>query len=526
MNIELGRVQVGKKELIIQAEKYLTTDLLYGTISNGSKNGILVKDMLEANADRIVKDGWDVENIAVNIRTALFDKETQEPIFTYAHDVPKLPLEPVIATPESKKEYVESFIATLPYKGTIRTGIEETDTLNIEEGIRSYTNLLNDDNTISYINKNITLKQLYKKLLDQEFTPPMLVDKIEAIMGVVNYLRSEYSNFEELAQRKINGKSFYDLIKELPSKMLDNLDVRDRLEVISLDQYLQDEFKRISEYTYNSVDSKPSNVELIGVEYNKEHKLTVTNEYIFLSPSEEESLKAEFSPISYEDGREDLHRAIITTIKGINEAKNLSTLALYEEHITKIISVIKEQYSNDQLLKELYSSLLEAYDKAYNSLSFVSQNDDIGYMVAQDLKDAKVDLKDYNRDFSRTLEEDTEQKHNIMYQFDSIKHNAYDMGVQGLHHELDEVDDEMKRLNAIGYGLNNVNHDELRIKNEMESLKINIDKEQRALEHANDPKAKATHQIALDKYTKDYNRISNIAIERGIISEEAERKIT
>jgi intergrase/recombinase len=60
----------------------------------------------------------------------------------------------------------------------------------------------------------------------------------------------------------------------------------------------------------------------------------------------------------------------------------------------------------------------------------------------------------------------------------------------------------------------------------MESLKINIDKEQRALEHANDPKAKATHQIALDKYTKDYNRISNIAIERGIISEEAERKIT
>lgn len=503
-----------KKEMVIQSEKFIPKSILYGTIS-----GIQIKEFIESRADKIVKDDWTIEDIALRIKESLYGKETGEPLFTSAEERVSLPLSPVVSSPSSKVDYINSFISRLPYKGDIRVGVNPTDIINIEQEIKSLSDRMNDDNTISLGDNNISLKDYYHKLLNQEYIPPMLIDKLDVILAAVEELRNIYPNYDDLSVMKINNKSFMDLLLELPNKMLDNFDVKDRLDVMSIGDYLSREFKKVSEYAYNSVNSKPNNVELIGVEYNEDHKFSVTNEYIFLSPEEENSLIEGMRPRTIEEERSELHRTMLGVIDGINKSLNIDTLSKYEEYFTKIIETIKTKFPDDNFLKELYTKMLEIYNKVDQELRFIQDNDDIRYMVGQDLKDIKLDYKDVTTDFHRTLEDNSDDRRKIISGIRTIKKNSSDMAIQGLHHELDELDKEMIKDNISRYGMNNTNHDIDRVKNSIEDFMRNIKSESRALNFTSDARALAALQISLERDMRDLNRLLTEANEKGLISD-------
>ena len=507
-----------KKEIVIQAEKFLTTNVLYGTIS-----GIQIKDFLESRADSIVKDGWTVEDTAVKIDESLYNKETGEPLFTYAYERASLPLNSLDPN-FTKKDYIDKFIKSIPYKGNIKTGPGKEEYLNIEEELKKLQDRLNDDNLLLFADKNISLKEYYKKLLDQEYTPTMRKDKIEVIMAAIRGLREIYPNYDELANKKINGKSFVDLLLELPDKMLDNFDVKDRLDIIPINDYLSNEFKKVSEYTYNSVNSKPISVEPIGIEYNEEHQLSVTNEYIFLSPDEENSLHESMRPRTIEEERKELHEMMLLIIDGMNKSNNLDTLSQYDGYFTKVIETIKTKFPEDNFLKELYTKMLEIYDKVSQEIKFIEDNDDIRYIVGQDLKDIKDEYTHNNVDYNRTLEDNPDNRRKTVAGLRVIKKNSYDMGIQGLHHEIDEIDKDIIKSNISRYGLNNTNHDKDRLLNEADIFMMNIKSESRALNNTIDARSIAALQISIDKNIRELNRLLNDALEKGLLTEEEKQE--
>jgi hypothetical protein len=210
---------------------------------------------------------------------------------------------------------------------------------------------------------------------------------------------------------------------------------------------------------------------------------------------------------------------MLGVIDGINKSLNIDTLSKYEEYFTKIIETIKSKFPDDNFLKELYTKMLEIYNKVDQELRFIQDNDDIRYMVGQDLKDIKSDYKDVTTDFHRTLEDNSDDRRKIISGIRTIKKNSSDMAIQGLHHELDELDKEMIKDNISRYGMNNTNHDIDRVKNSIEDFMRNIKSESRALNFTSDARALEALQISLERDMRDLNRLLTEANEKGLISD-------
>ena len=93
------------------------------------------------------------------------------------------------------------------------------------------------------------------------------------------------------------------------------------------------------------------------------------------------------------------------------------------------------------------------------------------------------------------------------------------MAIQGLHHELDELDKEMIKDNISRYGMNNTNHDIDRVKNSIEDFMRNIKSESRALNFTSDARALAALQISLERDMRELNKLLTEANEKGLISD-------
>ena len=148
-----------KKDILIIAEQYLRKNLLYGTISERR-----VKDFLETEFLSHIKDSWGPEELARIIEEKMVNINTGEDLYVSAVDSFKVPLANV--SNSDKKEYIETFLSRLPYKGDIKTTHDTS--INIEEYFRNIDiNSMDDNYNIIYDNlPSKSLKDVYRMLLD------------------------------------------------------------------------------------------------------------------------------------------------------------------------------------------------------------------------------------------------------------------------------------------------------------------------------------------------------------------------
>ena len=496
-----------KKEIVIQAEKFLNINLLYGTIS-----GIRVKDYLEMNADKIVKDGWGIDETASRIEDSMYSKETGEPLFISAGSLPLLPIQFI-----DKEEFVTEFINKLPYKDKLRIGPSENDFLIIEDELRRVMNLMDDEFNILIGDKKINIKEYYNILLKQEYISPSRTDKIDVIMAAVRELRERTPNFDKLSQEKINGKSFEDLLVTIPDKMNDNMDVLDGMSYVSIGDYLANEFKKVSEYFYNSINSKPTSVETISLSRGENNKLEATNEYIFMSDEEEKSVTDEINA-DREDIVGRLYYEMLIIKDGINKSLSSATLSLYEDRITSVRNELRT--IEDPFLKSFYEGIIADYTMKQDEFNENEKNfDDIEVLLSTKLNDVKELIKDIETDYHHTYENVSYQIEPIISLLLNLKMDYMINGIKN-HNDIDVIDDTIRRLQTtVQYSMENVNHNTMRVKNDIDNYISRTYSAYRAIEQAQTTVEKTACTIKAEDLKSEFNKYLDKLLEDGIIDE-------
>ena len=495
-----------KKNIMIEAFKYLDKDLLYGTIS-----GRVIKDYLLEHADTIIKDDMDPEFAAATIKVSMHDKETEEPLYVSASKRVNEPLGAALdVTDKDKEDYIESFIAGIPYSGDIVYA--EGWTFNVADELRKLKSSMNDDYTINFNGTTRTIKQVYERLMSNEYIPASKVDKYEVILYGVRELRQEYPDYEEINNIKIDGKTFMETIKTLPNKMDDTFMVGDQNAV----DYMAGIFKQYAEARYNSYNSKPTNVETIKIERNENNQMEATSEYMFMGDDEISSIANQ--PIESDIDR--LRNQLLDIIKGIENAQTIDTLEEYESMITDTWDEVKNKYPNDQSLKELYGTILNTYDRKQKQIVTYQQNvDEAEFLLRDELRRIKTELESVRTDFIHTYENPEEQLEEIDYEFMVFKRKAEDMGVK-MHHEIEEVERLKKSVRLkIEYSMDNVNHEVKRRKNELDDLMTLAYAEFRRLSYAGDYKEKAPIQVRIQNLSNELSRKLEDYYKEGYITE-------
>ena len=495
-----------KKDIMIQAFKYLDKDLLYGTIS-----GRVIKDYLLEHADTIIKDNMDPEFAAATIKVSMHDKETEEPLYVSASERVNEPLGAVLdVTEEDKSNYIESFISSAPYTGDIVYA--EGYIFNVADEIRKLKSSMNDDYTINFNGVNKTIKQVYARLLSNEYIPASKVDKYEVILYGVRELRQAYPDYDEISNLKIDGKTFMETIKTLPDKMDDTFMVGEENVV----DYMSGIFKKYAEARYNSFNSKPTNVETIKIERNKENQMEATSEYLFMGDDEIESITSS----QPESDIDRLRNKLLDIVKGIEAAQTIDTLEEYEAIITDTWDEVKNKYPNDESLKRLYETIVTSYDSKQKQIVTYQQNvDEAEFLLRDELRKIKNELEEVRTDFIHTYENPEKKLEEIEYEFSIFKRKAEDMGVK-MHHEIEEVERLKRSVRMkIEYSMDNISHISRRKKQELDDIMTQAYAEFRKLSYTEDYTEKAAIQVRITKLSNDLSRKLEDVYKEGYITE-------
>lgn len=505
-----------KIEIVKEAEKYLTKNLLYGTIS-----GIQVKSAIESSADKIVKDETNPGIVAKMIEDGMYDRNTSELLYVSAFETVQLPLGKIFdVTDIDKMNYIKQFIASIPFSGSIKTGPKHNDILNIEEQLINIVDKMDEEYFIDFNNRKITIKEYYKMLITQEFLPPSNVDKLETALAAERDLRVMFPNYDELANKTINGKVFRDIFKTLPDKMNDDMTVQDGFDVILLGDYLVREFKKISELVYNSVDSKPTNVETISLSMGANNQLEATNEYIFMSEEEENSLNTSLAPKEDFSDRSLIYLDMKNLLEGIHLVINLDTLSMYEDRITKIRNELRIKYTDDKFLNDFYAKILDDYTSKQAELEERDRNlEDQEIVLSNKLKTELDIVNDVKDEYFHTYNNPKSNIEDIKYLYNQTKRQILGLGLQ-LHYELDKMDDAFKSIEIIANNaISNVDHKKERMVINIDDMLSEAYAAMRQIEYSHTAVEKAAAEVKTQTLIDTYIRTLNGYLDVGDIDE-------
>ena len=498
-----------KKKVMLSAFNYLPSDLLYGTYL-----GVTVKQYLEMKCDAIIRDDWTPDMAAFRIKEAMVDRETQEPLYSSASKNAVNPLGSIIGTTQADKiRFIKEFISKLPYKGNIKTS--KNTSINIEEELNNLLPQMQDDYTITNVatGQSRTLKDYYGIILSNEFVPPTKMDKIELVMYAKRQLMETYESFDEELFQNI-AVATIDMID-------DNLEINIEGKIIQVTDYINSEYKRLSIDLFNSVNSKPTNVELINLQYDENNKLSATNEYIFMSDEETKNLSDSLENAKDLSDKNELHQTMLDVLDGIYMAKSVDTLSSYHDKITVIREQIKNYYTQDKLLTNLYSTIITEYAKKEDELDIYESNlDDSEILLRNELQDIKNTVEEIRMDYLHTYEDVDDRLESVKYDFNKFKLKAEEMGLS-MHHEIDEVYNLIKAVDMkIQYSKENISHLSKRNKTELDALESEVLAQHRNLMHATTPIEQATIEIKLQNSTQELTKKLEDYLKNGSISYE------
>lgn len=494
-----------KRTTMINALKYLNVELLYGTIA-----GQVVKDYLTKNADTIIRDDWSPEETASRIKEAMIAKDSGEPLYIPAYNRVELPLGAVLDVSEQdKKDYIESFIDILPYSGELQIG--PNNRINIADKLREKVRLMQDDYTILYDFDGNTrsLKEEYRLLLSNEYKAPTRIDKLDVIMEGIRRLREEYPDYDAIAELVVDGKTFPEAIKDLPERMNDNFRMNDSFDAELATDFMYTMFKRYAEARYNSVNSKPTNVETIRIGRNDKNELETTSEYIFMS---DEEIKSAVSGDIVEESR--IRTNMLTILEGIRLAKSIDALEQYEEMIAASWEEAKRMFPDDKSFGSLYVRMLNEYTAKQEELTMIKNNeDDAEIFLRNELNDIKKRIEEIRTDFTHTYDDPSKQLEEIRYEFFKFRDKAESMNAR-MHHEIQDTEDLLRSVEIkVQYSMENVSHLRKAKRQELEDLMSDAYFAFRRLDNAEDRREKAACQAKceelahrLERMLEDYYR--------------------
>ena len=421
-----------KLDNIRKAEQFIPKDILYGTIS-----GILIKDFIESQVDRIARDNETPEELAHRIKFSLDDINDDEPLYVEAHENISIPYPFNI----SKDEYINVIINSLPYTGDI---IVNGKQINIANAIRSIG--LDDSLNVEPIIR------WYKNVLRNETIKPTYIDKQEIVKASFDMLEKAHPDLNDLLLHdKMFQSEFASITKLLDDNLIINIDDKQ----YEVEDYLNDIYNKYAERRYNSVTSNPILVEPIEITRGD-----VTSSYIFLGDDDRYSVINNINTRDYNDELRD----IFIGLKNAND----QTISLYKNQIDNM------KNKDDNLLSK--KNTLEYIQRLRNAEAISENRDDLESRIEyQQIPDFKNNIELLKRDYGRTCTLDDPNRLTELYQdiFDSRK-NSYDMGIN-MATEYDGLLNNVKIIKLqSNYSMNNVNHTK-------ESILEDIDAKLRAI---------------------------------------------
>ena len=500
-----------KKTTMINALKYLNIEMLYGTIA-----GQTVKDYLLSDAENIIKGDWSPEETAAKIKYAMKNEDTEEPLYKPAYERAVLPMGAVLdITEEDKKNYIEAFIQGLPYSGEIQLG--PTYKANIADKLREKIRLMQDDYTVLYDFDGNTrpLTDEYRLLLNNEYKDPNIVDKLDIIMEGVRRLRKAYPDYDAIAELTIDGKTFAEAIKDLPERMDDHFRMNDSFGEELATDYMYKVFKRYAEARYNSVNSKPTNVETIKIGRNEENKEEATSEYIFMSEEQVDSMTKESEP---DETR--IRANMLNILEGIRIAKSIDALEQYEEMIASAWDEAKSTFPDNESFGILYVRMLDEYTAKQKELTMIKDNeDDAEIFLRNELVGIKNRIEGIKTDFTHTYENPEKEFEDVRYEFFKFRDKAESMNAR-MHHEIQDVEDLIRAVyTRIQYSMDNVNHMVRAKHQELDDLMSEAYFAFRRLDNSLDYREKAACQTKCEELARELERKLEDDFKEGFITD-------
>ena len=500
-----------KKTTMTEALKYLNVEMLYGTIA-----GLTVKDYLVNNVENIIKGDWSPDETASRIKEAMISKDTGETLYTPAYERAALPIGAALEITEKDKEnYINTYIQSLPYTGDLRIG--PNSTINIAEQLKGKLSLMDDEYMIlfDFDGNKRSLKDEYRILLDNEYKPPTRLDKIEVVMEGVRRLRDEYPDFDAISEIRIDGKTFTDAIKDFPNKMNDQFCLVDSFGELATDEMYRI-FKKYAEARYNSINSKPANVETISVGRNSDtNELEVTSEYVFMGDDEIKSVSSQ-----KQNDEQRLRKNMLNILEGIRLAKSIDALEEYEEMIAVTWEEIKSLFPEYTTFRFLYERTINEYTAKQEELSMIKNNeDDAEILLRNELREIKTRIEGIKTDFYHTYDNPQEQLESIRYDFSKFRDKAEGMNAR-IHHEIQDVEDLLRSISIkVQYSMENVNHMVKAKKQDLDDLMSQAYFSFRRLDNAQDYREKAACQAKCEDLARELERKLEDYFKEGFITD-------
>ena len=231
-----------KIEIILEAEKYMSPDLINGLIKY--KGDIIsVKEFLETVFIDYLKENASYKSVVTYAERNLKDKiisTNDMPILKQTEEnVEKIDNSDI----EEKKRRIEEFISTYPnYQARIQTGPKEF--LDVTEFLMSKVAFMDDEFMITIGMNKKSISELYENIImNNVYTAPTLEDKIEICDMYVTECRMLEDMTPVLASTiESEGKSYtleeY-LLTELPKLMNNDFDIVKKGETISVVDYIK-----------------------------------------------------------------------------------------------------------------------------------------------------------------------------------------------------------------------------------------------------------------------------------------------
>lgn len=265
-------------------------------------------------------------------------------------------------------------------KEVIQTGPKEEEFMDVRTYLTEYVlENMNDTGSLEYVERTITLEELYLKLLSNEYHAPTLEDKAELCFNMASYLEPE------ILASIVDGMdiSVADYItRVLPTKMdtISTVSINGKSEEIS--EFIQkianhqrkliedNEEKAIQEREneYNKTGDNPGLVSEIQVRLTEGRGLEITAEIpivtsSLLSESEEESLLANYSKRESVT-KDDYYICLINKLKEtIGETNNSHDLNTKMNFFDQILEELEKENNSEELSKKI-----EPYIKSLNKL--------------------------------------------------------------------------------------------------------------------------------------------------------------
>lgn len=265
-------------------------------------------------------------------------------------------------------------------KEVIQTGPKEEEFMDVRTYLTEYVlENMNDTGSLEYVERTITLEELYLKLLSNEYHAPTLEDKAELCFNMASYLEPE------ILASIVDGMdiSVADYItRVLPTKMdtISTVSINGKSEEIS--EFIQkianhqrkliedNEEKAIQEREneYNKTGDNPGLVSEIQVRLTEGRGLEITAEIpivtsSLLSESEEESLLVNYTKRESVT-KEDYYICLINKLKEtIGETNNSHDLNTKMNFFDQILEELEKENNSEELSKKI-----EPYIKSLNKL--------------------------------------------------------------------------------------------------------------------------------------------------------------